>query len=155
MGKNAKPRKKYVPRPKLQDPVNYVLRGYLPLCVATAALRTLHTKVHGSVDNLAHGRGSAADIKALAEAFTISQAFSGQGIGEDLTVELDAAQEALLALAERAKATGNFTLKGPELTALNLGVEVYDAQLEVATLGEFEKAAEAAAKALRKGVQCT
>lgn len=155
MSKNAKPRKKYAPRPRLKDPLNYVLRGYLPLSSAETAMQTIKGKTHGSLFNLVNGMGSDTDIKALSEAFVIAQAFCDQSIGADLTPELSAAKEALLALGTRARATGRFTLRGPELTALNLGVEVYDAQLEVATLEEFEKAAEAAAKELRKELACT
>lgn len=122
--------------------------GEAPAKSASSAMFLQFAKNHTSLGNLSKGRGAASDGRTLTCAYAIAQAFRGIGLGADLADELDAAQSALRSLRERAASTGSWTLKGPELTALNLGMEVCDAQLDVCTVAELELAVDAAVAAM-------
>jgi hypothetical protein len=45
--------------------------------------------------------------------------------------------------------TGKFILRGPELIALNLGMEIHDAQLQECTVTELEQAVDYVAAIVR------
>jgi hypothetical protein len=60
--------------------------------------------------------------------------------GDDWAQEIRAAQDALLEVGRRGVETGKFILRGAELSALNVGMEIHDAQLEVCTVSDMEKA---------------
>ena len=76
----------------------------------------------------------------LIDAFNITEALAMMRIGDDWRNEIRAAQDALLELGRRGAETGKFILRGPELTALNLGMEIHDAQLDACTVAELERA---------------
>ena len=73
-------------------------------------------------------------------ALNMTEALALMRIGEDWKVEIRAAQDALFAVGSRGAETGKFILRGPELTALNLGMEIHDAQLDACTVSELERA---------------
>ena len=56
--------------------------------------------------------------------------------GTEYSAEIRAGQDALLAVARRER----FILKPEELNALNLAMEVHDAQLDVCTVVQLERA---------------
>ena len=63
------------------------------------------------------------------------------GTGGDWLEEIQTAQDRLLELARRGVANDmRFIVRGEELKALNLGMEVHDAQLEAVTVRELELA---------------
>ena len=111
---------------------------------ASSSMFLLYAKNHTSLGNLSKGKGTADDGHTLSCAYAIAQAFREIGLGIDLADELDAAQAALSTLRERAAASGSFALEASELTSLNLGMEVCDAQLDVCTVAELEQAVDAA-----------
>ena len=63
------------------------------------------------------------------------------GIGDEYTEELREAQDALYAVSKRGvDRKYRFVLKAQELVAINLGMEIHDAQIEVTTIQMLEKA---------------
>jgi hypothetical protein len=71
-------------------------------------------------------------------------------IGDDYAAEIKAGQDALLDVAKRGvNRDDRFILKAAELSAINLVMEIHDAQLEITTIGELEKAMDIVTKEIR------
>lgn len=130
MATNKKPRKKYRP-PAVRisaispDPVSYVVNGLQPATTAASALCDIGLKNHGAMTALAKGVATKDDVIILINALNMAMALASMGQGSDWLPELRTAMTALRDAGKRRK----FLLTGVELTALNLALEVHDAQL--------------------------
>jgi len=128
-------RKKYRPKPIRTDTISYVLSGIRPFANVTYGT-TLRIKNHDALDKLRKGEADKQTIDILIGTYNVAEGLVRQGIGDEYREELRAGQDALLAVARRDR----FILKPQELTALNLAMEVHDAQLDVCTVIELERA---------------
>lgn len=64
-------------------------------------------------------------------------------LGKDWADEIRAGQDALLTMTKRGVERGDrFVFTGPEMQAVNLALEVHDAQLDMCTVAELESAIE-------------
>jgi hypothetical protein len=113
-----------------------VLSGIRPFANVSYGT-TLRIKNHDALDKLRKGEADKETIDILIGTYNVAEGLVRQGIGDEYREELRAGQDALLAVARRG---GNFILKPQELTALNLAMEVHDAQLDVCTVIELERA---------------
>jgi hypothetical protein len=87
------------------------------------------------------GTATRAEIDIIISALNVAEALADRGWGKDWKPEIRTGQDALLALAKRGVANSmRFIVKGEELKALNLCMEVHDAQLEAVTVRELELA---------------
>ena len=69
------------------------------------------------------------------------QALKRLGIGDEYRDEVRAAQDALYAVSKRGiDREYRFVLKAQELVAINLGMEIHDAQIEVTSIKHMEDA---------------
>jgi len=118
-------RSKYKPKPVLFDPVGYVIAGIQPVSAARESMTLLGAKNHGAIEAIRTGHATKDQVNFLVNAFNISMALAHMGQGEDWIPELKAAQDAIKAAAARPK----FLFTGPELTAVNTGIMVHDAQM--------------------------
>jgi hypothetical protein len=132
-------RSKYRPRGVIHDPINYVLSG-MKVVGNISAGTTLKIKNHAALEEVRTGLGTRDDIDVLLCAFNVTEALAMMRIGDDWKEEIRAAQDALLAVGRRGAETGKFILRGPELSAFNLAMEIHDAQLDTCTVSELEKA---------------
>lgn len=135
-------RSKYRPKGVRLDVVNYVLSGVKPISSHEAAI-TLRVKNHAAMTALTKGEATRNDIEILIAAFNVTEAMTcvSPKLGADWREEIGRAQDALFAVATRGVKNGNrFILTGPEMTALNLGMDVHDAQLDTASVLELERA---------------
>jgi len=133
-------RSKYKPKGVRLDNMTWVQAG-LKKVDAIGAGTTLKIRNHDAMNNLRMGKAERRDIDALIDAMNITEALANRGIGEDWKPEIRAAQDAMLELARRGVANGyHFIARGPELVALNLVMEVHDAQLETVTVKQLETA---------------
>ena len=130
---------KYRPKGVILDPINHVLSG-MKRVGSISAGTDLMIKNHSSLDAVRRGEATRDDIDVLIAALNMTEALALMRIGEDWKVEIRAAQDALFAVGSRGAETGKFILRGPELKSLNLGMEIHDAQLEVCTVAELERA---------------
>jgi len=128
-------RKKYRPKPIRTDTISYVLSGIRPFA-NVAYGTTLRIKNHDALDKLRKGEADKQTIDILIGTYNVAEGLVRQGIGDEYREELRAGQDALLAVARRDR----FILRPQELTALNLAMEVHDAQLDVCTVIELERA---------------
>ena len=132
-------RSKYRPKGVLIDPVAHVLSG-LQRVGSVSQGTTLMIRNHAALESVRKGEATKKDIDALIDALNVTEALASMNIGNDWRDEIRAAQDALFALGSRGAQTGKFILRGPELTALNLGMEIHDAQLEACTVNDLERA---------------
>ena len=133
-------RSKYKPRQIIPDTMTWVRAGFKKVDEISAGT-TLKIRNHDAMNNLRMGTAARRDIDALIDALNITEALANRGIGEDWKPEIRAAQDAILDLARRGVANSfRFIARGPELVALNLVMEVHDAQLETVTVKQLETA---------------
>jgi hypothetical protein len=102
---------------------------------------TIKIRNHDAMNTLRLGQATELEINVIISALNISEALAQRGVGSDWMPELRAAQDHLLALARRGMTT-RFIVRGDELTALNLAMEIHDAQLETVTVKQLETALE-------------
>lgn len=146
----SKPRKKYKPKGVRLDAIQWVINGFRNISETGDAVLHLKIKNHESLECLRKGEATRMDIDAIISAFNMAEALARMQIGDDYAAEIKAGQDALLAVAKRGVSRDDrFVLKAEELTAINLVLEIHDAQLEITTIGELEKAMDIVVKEIR------
>ena len=108
-------------------------------------------KNHDAMRAIAQGDADRASIHALMDAFNMCEALVSMGIGADYKTEAFDGNIALKCIARRGLATGRFVGTGPELTAMNVAMELHDAQLDVAIISQLEKAMDIVARTKSSG----
>lgn len=139
-------RSSYRPRPVVNDNMFYILSGNLPATAAATTITRVKVANHGAMDPLTKGKGTKADVIALGHMLTTAEALARHNLGRDWLPELAEARKALHDLTMRA---GSFVMRAPEIKALNLALEVHDAQLDGCTIKQLEDAIKAAKNAIR------
>jgi len=143
-------RSKYRPKGVIIDTMSWVRAGMKKVDEIGAGT-TLKIRNYDSMNNLRKGEATRRDIDAIIDAMNVAEALAKRGKGEDWLAEIQDAQDKLLELARRGVANGNkFIVRGEELKALNLGMQVHDAQLEAATVRELEFAMQDVLENLRQ-----
>lgn len=136
-----KKRSKYKPKGVRVDSVSWVLAGLKPFNSVDVST-DLRIKNHEAMDTLRRGDATRADIDMLIGVFNITEAYMRlrPELGADWAEEIQAGQDALHAVGRRGAGSGRFILKANELTAMNLVMEIHDAQLDNTTVKDMEKA---------------
>jgi hypothetical protein len=129
---------KYKPKGVRLDNMAWVQSG-LRRVEDVSASATIKIRNHDAMNTLRLGAATRAEIDVLINALNVTEALARQGVGSDWLPELRAAQDALLTLARRGLKS-RFIVRGDELTALNLAMEIHDAQLEAVTVKQLETA---------------
>ena len=133
-------RSKYKPRRVLQDTLTWIKAGFKPVTHLKNELVDIKLKNQIALKDLMAGNSNHSQIQQLVGAFNITEALARMKFGQDWSSEIKDAQDALLDVSRRFKQLGRYTLKGVERTALNLAMDVHDAQLDVVTVQDVEKA---------------
>jgi hypothetical protein len=131
-------RSKYKPKGVRLDNMTWVQAG-LKRVDEISAGATLKILNHDAMNTLRLGNATKVEIDAIISALNIAEALARRGVGSDWLPELRTAQDALLTLARRGLKS-RFIVRGDELTALNLAMEIHDAQLEAVTVKQLETA---------------
>lgn len=133
------------------DTLAYVMSGFKPMASLNAGT-TLRIKNHAALTALARGQGTRRDVDMIVEALNITEALARQDVGTDWADEVRAGQDALLAMATRGQAAGDrYTFKPVELTAVNLAMEIHDAQLDAINVKQLETALDLVKRVQRSG----
>jgi hypothetical protein len=134
-------RSKYRPKKNLQDPISWVLSGLKPFN-SVGYGNTLRIRNHDAMDKLRRGVATKDDIDILIGAFNMCEGYKRlrDELGSDWSEEIRAGQDALLAVARRGLESQHFILKAEELVAMNLVMEIHDAQLDQTTVRDMELA---------------
>ena len=132
-------RSSYRPKPQLPNPVAWIINGFKS--VTQAGIVNVQIKNHNAIDALRKGIADREDMDTIIEALNIAEALQRLGIGDEYKDELRSAQDALYAVSRRGiDREYRFVLKAQELAAINLGMEIHDAQIEVTIVEQMEKA---------------
>lgn len=133
-------RSKYRPRGMLANPLGYVLESMTPVTKHESFLIDLKIKNHGAMTNLTQGKATREDMDALIAMINFVEALYRMGIGAEYKDVVQEGLDALRAVGKRGIESGKFILKASEMTALNTAMELHDAQMEVITVKDMEKA---------------
>lgn len=134
-------RSKYRPRQVFSDPVAWVINGFKPMSESGEAV-SLKIKNHSALSDITQGQGDKNKVDVLIAAMNMAEALHivNPALGKEYAPEIKAAQDAIYHMAKRGVAKGRFVFTGPEMQAMNTGMEVHDAQLDACTIGELEAA---------------
>jgi hypothetical protein len=134
-------RSKYKPRKTLANPIAWVLESLKPFTQADINIG-LRIKNHAAMDALRRGDATYEDIDVLIGTFNMCEAYMRlrPELGADWSDEIKAGLDALHAVGKRGVESGRFILKAQELTAMNLVLEIHDAQLDNTTIQDMERA---------------
>mgnify|MGYP006270907161 CR=1 FL=1 len=127
----------------------WIKEGQTPFKTNPAAI-TLKLKNHAAMDELVKGKGTRDHCDMMIAALNITEAFSMMGIGDEYQEEIKAGQDAMLTMCQRGLSKDKFIFTGPELTAINLVMEIHDAQLDHCTLAELEQAIKVVSKVIKE-----
>ena len=133
-------RSAYRPKRVLLNPVGYVLESISPVNSHKAFMLDLKIKNHGAMETLTKGLATRSDVDTLIAMVNMTEAFARLGFGSDYSDVVRDGLQALRDVGKRGAASGSFILKAHEMNALNAAVELHDAQMEVVTLKDMDKA---------------
>ena len=133
-------RSKYRPRPQLANPLGYVLESMVPVSKHESYLVDLKIKNHLAMATLTKGLATRTDIDTLIATVNITEALYRLGFGREYAEVVRDGLEALRSVGRRGVESGKFVLKSSEMNALNLVMELHDAQMDLITIKDMEKA---------------
>jgi 5-formyltetrahydrofolate cyclo-ligase len=135
-----KKRSKYRPKGVLINPLAYVLESLKPVKEHDSYLIDLKIKNHAAMESLTKGLAVRADMDILVNMVNVVEALYRLGFGEDYGDVVQQGLDALHEVGKRSVQTGRFILKAQEMSHLNLVMELNDAQMEVITVKDMERA---------------
>jgi hypothetical protein len=122
--------------------MGYVMESMTPIAAMDKYFIELKIKNHLALTRLTKGEADRTDIDTLIAATNVTEALYRLGFGREYGDVVKDGLDALRAVGRRGVETGRFILKSVEMNALNLVMELHDAQLEIITLRDMEKAIE-------------
>ena len=143
-----KPRcKKHHPRPVVGNPLDHLLGGLTR--IGGEHLTKLNTKNHAAMHCIVHGHGTRDLWDRLVGAINMALVMCELGTGHEYRPDLIAGRDALATLCTRYRRTGTWVFTGGEMQAVNLALEVHDAQLEISRVIDVERAADEVVRRIR------
>lgn len=140
MPKSSKPRKKYKPKSRLANPMDWLLEGFTPVEAQSEYMLNLRLQNANAVDALVRGIAKPAHVNALSAMSNVTQALVQMKVGEDFVDLADAGYDAIAALYDRAVATQRILCRGPEIKAIKDLLELHDAQMRIITVETLSRA---------------
>lgn len=136
----AKPAPRRQSKPVYPNPVAYVVEGLKPITEHDSYWLDLRIKNSAAMSALFKGQATRQDMETLIAMHNICEALWQMGVGRDYGDVVIRGKVALLDVGARGKSSGHFVLKAPEMQALNDLMELHDAQMEISTVRDLEKA---------------
>jgi hypothetical protein len=133
-------RSKYRPRGVITNPLGYVLESMKPIAQHDSFLVDLKLTNHMAMATLTQGKATKADINVLINALNVMESLWRLGFGSEYRDVVDAGLRALRSVGARGIESGKFILRSDEMAALNEAMELHDAQLEIITVRDMERA---------------
>ena len=124
----------------LSNPLGYVLESLTPVRNHSFPLTELKIKNHLAMSMLVRGQAKKDDMDKLVAMSNMTEALCALGFGKEYQNVCIDGRYAILSIANRATKHGRFTPTGPEITMLNTLMELHDAQMEIITVKDMEKA---------------
>ena len=129
-------RSKYRPKPVIQNPLAYVLESMKPITEHDSYWLDLRIRNSQAMAALFRGEAVKPDMDTLIAMHNICEALWQMGIGREYSDVLTRGKAALLDVCRRPR----FVLRAPEMQALNDLMELHDAQMEISTIRDLERA---------------
>ena len=133
-------RSSYRPKPVLVNPLLYVLESFTPVRAHDSYLVDLKIRNHGAMSNLTKGLADRSDVDTLINMVNVVEALYRLGFGREYGDVVKDGLDALHDLGSRGVQTGRFVLKAQEMSHLNLIMDLHDAQMDLITIKDMEKA---------------
>lgn len=140
MGRTAKPRKAYRPKPVMLNSVQRAIENAGTLDKAGAAMAK--AAVDKAFDDFKRGERPAFNFDVMADALNIAESLSALGIASDPESRqaIHQAQATLAALAAQHQAQGTWTMRAHQIQAIDDGLLRHKIQLDFASRLEYERA---------------
>ena len=151
MPRNHKPRKRYAPKRSLWNPLAAALDRVTLLDAEQRVL--LDSPLLGALEAFRTGRGTREHWMSLVDAMNVAESIAQRGIfREDRADAYGAAQAVLADVSDRHAAGRGWTLRGPEITALTLGVRCHELQMDQVSQGEMSDAIESVKRRVQQAL---
>jgi hypothetical protein len=118
----------------------YVLESFIPIRAHDSYLVDLKIRNHGAMSNLTRGLADKEDVGTLINKVNVTEAMYRLGFGREYGNVVKDGLDALHSMGRRGAQTGRFVLKAGEMSHLNLIMELHDAQMDLITIKDMEKA---------------
>ena len=142
-------RSKYKPRPAIVDTMAHV-KVLVSTLSSNPALVDLRLKNHSAMVSLTRGNATKSEMDVIIAALNITEALCGLGHGAEYTQEVMDGMDALHAVCVRGAQPGRFILRPMEMQAINQAMDVHNAQLEIITVGDLEKARQTVVNTIKR-----
>ena len=134
---------KYRPKGVRLDNMTWVMSSIKPFDSVEVAV-DLRIKNHAAIEALRLGQATRDDIDILIGAFNMCEGYMRlrDEFGVDWAKEIREGQDALLAVSRRGLALSpeRFICRADELVAINMTMQIHDAQLDQSTVQDMERA---------------
>jgi hypothetical protein len=120
--------------------LGYVLESIKPVAQHEQYLVELKIKNHLAMTTLTRGEATRSDIDTLIASVNIVEALYRLGFGREYADVVRDGLDALRSVGKRGAESGRCILKADEMNALNLVMELHDAQMELITIKDMDKA---------------
>lgn len=149
MPANKKPRKAYRPKARFVNPIDYVLEGFKSVAQHDSYLVDLKIRNSLAMTALLRGTATKKDMDTLIAMSNIAEALQQLGFGSEYVEVCTEGRYAILSIVFRAIERLRFVPTGPEIQMLNRLMELHDAQMDVITIADMERALILAKKQIR------
>jgi hypothetical protein len=133
-------RSKYRPRPIISDPITYAIASVQPITKYGTHILDVKIKNHGAMTALLFGKATREDMDILICMTNVCEALYRMGFGRDYKTVVNKGLEALFRISTDGLLTGKFACKLHEVAEMNDLMELHDAQMDVITVRDMEKA---------------
>jgi hypothetical protein len=141
---------KYKPKGVRLDTMNWVVTGMTKVSAKESAYVTMHLKNMSALDSLSKGTANKKEIDIVIGVINVAEALCELGVGSEYHQIVLSASSALYDVCKRSfDINDRFICRGEELSAIKLGYEVHDAQMEATTIGMLDKALDVIDKTIR------
>jgi hypothetical protein len=141
---------KYKPKGVRLDAMNWVVTGMTKVSAKESEYVTMHLKNMSALDSLAKGTANKKEIDIVIGVINVAEALCELGVGSEYHQLVLDASSALYDVCKRSfEINDRFICRGSELSAIKLGYEVHDAQMETTTIGMLDKALDVIDKTIR------
>ena len=131
---------KYRPKGVVLNTMAYVMESMTPVEKHGSFLIDLKIKNHEAMTALTKGQATKTDLDMLIAMVNMVEALYRMGFGQDYGDMVREGLDAIRDVARRGALTGRFILKANEMNAINAVMELHDAQMDVITVKDMEKA---------------
>ena len=141
---------KYKPRGVRLDTMHWLVTGMTKVSAKESAYVTMHLKNMSALDSLAKGTANKKEMDICIGVINVAEALCELGVGSEYHQIVLSASSALYDVCKRSfEINDRFICRGEQLSAIKLGYEVHDAQMEITTIGMLDKALDVIDKTIR------